>query len=178
MQLAARIEARATRGTNGLAIQVLTDAQLSSARAAQHPLLVEFSRRPNPGGMACFQFVTVEAAIVCTAAVEFHRDDVEFAAVVRAARTPIYLESSYRYSCNRELHVTLPLHDLSKRLEETATFKESQDFTDVSVTPRVLAVKSFGVQIHSTEDRRIRHHSAARLSLAKTIPLKGGGGDF
>jgi hypothetical protein len=32
---------------------------------------------------------------------------------VRAARAPIYLEPSHRYSCNRELHVTLPLFDLS-----------------------------------------------------------------
>jgi hypothetical protein len=57
--------------------------------------------------------MTVEAAIICAAAVEFHRDDVEFAAVVRAARAPTYLEPSYRYSGNRELHVMLPVHDLS-----------------------------------------------------------------
>ena len=114
MQLAARIEARATHRTDRPAIQVLTDAQLSPARAAQHCLLFEFILRPNPSGMACFQFVTAEAAIICAAAVEFHRDDVEFAAVVRAARAPIYLEPSYRYSCNRELHVTLLLHGLSK----------------------------------------------------------------
>jgi hypothetical protein len=113
MQLAARIEARATRRTTRLAIQVLTDAQLSPARAAQHCFFFEFSLRPNPSGMACFQFMTVEAAIVCAAAVEFHRDDVEFAAVVRAARAPIYFKPSYRYSFNCELHVTLPLHDLS-----------------------------------------------------------------
>jgi hypothetical protein len=31
---------------------------------------------------------------------------------VCAARAPIYLEPSYRYSSNRELHVTLLLHDL------------------------------------------------------------------
>ena len=102
MQLAARIEARATRRTNRLAIQVLTDAQLSPARAAQHCLFFEFSLRPNPDGMACIQFVTVDAAIICAAAVEFHRYDVEFAAVVRAARAPIYLEPSYRYSFNRQ----------------------------------------------------------------------------
>jgi hypothetical protein len=113
MQLAARIEARATRRTNRLAIQILTDAQLSSARTAQHGLLIEFSRGPSPGDMACFQFMTVEAAIICAATVEFHSDDVEFAAVVRAARAPIYLEPSYRYSFNRELHVMVPLHDLS-----------------------------------------------------------------
>jgi hypothetical protein len=113
MQLAARIEARATRRTDRLAIQVLTNAQLSPARAAQHCLLFEFSLRPNPSGMACFQFMTVEAAIICAAAVEFYCDDVEFAAVVRAARALIYLEPSYRYFSNRELHVTLPLHDLS-----------------------------------------------------------------
>jgi hypothetical protein len=53
---------------------------------------------PNPGGMAGFQFVTVEAAIICAAAVEFYRDDVEFTAVVRAACAPIYLDPSYRYS--------------------------------------------------------------------------------
>jgi hypothetical protein len=113
MELAARIEARATRRTNRLAIQVLIDAQLGPARAAQHRLLFEFSLRPSASGVACFQFMTVEAAIICAAAIEFHRDDVEFASVVRAARAPIYLEPSYRYSCNRELHVTLPLHDLS-----------------------------------------------------------------
>ena len=116
MQLAARIEARATRRTNRPAIQVLTDAQLSPARPAQHRLFVEFSLRPSPGGMTCLQFVTVEAAIVCAAAVEFHRDNVEFAAVVRAARAPIYLEPSYRHSFNRELHVSPPLHDLSNDL--------------------------------------------------------------
>jgi hypothetical protein len=63
--------------------------------------------------MTRFQFMTIEAAIVYAAAVEFHGDDVEFATVVRAARAPIYLEPSYRYSFNRELHVTLPLRDLS-----------------------------------------------------------------
>ena len=133
MQLAARIEARATHRTDRPAIQVLTDAQLSPARAAQHCLLFEFILRPNPSGMACFQFVTAEAAIICAAAVEFHRDDVEFAAVVRAARAPIYLEPSYRYSCNRELHVTSTRYQ--QCLEDPATSKESQDFTRVSVTP-------------------------------------------
>jgi hypothetical protein len=116
MQLATRIEASATRRTNRLAIQVLMDAQLSPAGAAQHRLLFEFSLGPNPSAMACFQFVTVKAAIICAAAVEFHGDDVEFAAVVRAARTLIYLDPSYRYACNRELHVTLPLLTVEGRL--------------------------------------------------------------
>jgi hypothetical protein len=98
MQLATRIEPGAARRTNRPAIQVLTDAQLKPARAAQHRLLIEFSLKPNPGGMAGFQFVTVEAGIIRPAAVEFHCDDVEFAAVVRAACTPIYLNPSYRYS--------------------------------------------------------------------------------
>ena len=113
MQFAARIEACAAGRTKRPAIQVPIDAQLSPARAAEHGLLVEFSRRPNPRAMACFQFMALEAAIVRAAAVEFHRDDVEFAAIVRAARAPIYLESSYRYSSNRELHLTHLYTDLS-----------------------------------------------------------------
>jgi hypothetical protein len=47
--------------------------------------------------MIGFQFVTVEAGIVDTAAVEFYRDDIEIAAVVRAACAPIYLDPSHRY---------------------------------------------------------------------------------
>jgi hypothetical protein len=178
MQLAARIEARATRGTNGLAIQVLADAQLSPARAAQHCLLFEFSRRPNPSGMACLQFMTIEAAIICAAAVEFHRDDVEFAAVVRAARAPIYLEPSYRYSFNRELHVTLPLHDLS---DFRRTQQRLQNF-------RILLTSAFcrtyqrsrlsEFSRSAAEDRRIRRRVPRVSWLAKKIHEKGGGGDF
>jgi hypothetical protein len=147
MQVAARIEVRATRRTNRLAIQVLIDTELRPTRATQNCLLFEFSFRPSPSGMACFQFMTVEAAIVCAAAVEFHCDDVEFASVVRAARAPIYLEPSYRYSFNRELHVTLPLHDLSNVWKAYQHSRNLRIFTDVSVMPLVPAVKSFGVQI-------------------------------
>src|SRR6266849_7120310 len=108
MQCATWIEARSARRTCRRTIQVLTDGQLSAARAAQHRLLIELSLRPNPGGMIGFQFVTVEAGIVGPAAVEFYRDDIELAAIVRAARARIYLDPSYRNSRNRELHVTLP----------------------------------------------------------------------
>jgi hypothetical protein len=108
MQRATRIEARPAHRTVPLAIQVLTDAQLSSTSAAQHRLLIELSLRPNPGGMIGFQFVKVEAGIVGPAAVEFYRDDIELAAIVRAARARIYLHPSYRNSRNRELHVALP----------------------------------------------------------------------
>jgi hypothetical protein len=48
--------------------------------------------------MTGFQFVTVEAGIIRPAALEFNRDDIEIAAVVRAARVRIYLDPSYRYS--------------------------------------------------------------------------------
>ena len=98
MQLATRIEPRAARRTNRLAIEVLANAQFSPACAAQHRLLIEFCLSPTPRGMAGFQFVTVEAAIICQAAVEFNRDDVELAPVVRAARARIYLDPSYRDS--------------------------------------------------------------------------------
>jgi hypothetical protein len=177
MQLAARIEARATRRTNCLAVQVPGDAQLSPARAAQHCLIFEFSRRPNPGSMPCFQFMTVEAAIICAAAVEFHRDDVEFAAVVRAARAPIYREPSYRYSSNRELHVTLPPHDLIK------VWRTQQR----SRNPRIYRRQRYAVStsgqvfrssVPPTKGRGIRRRAAERPSLAKKIYQKDGGGDF
>ena len=108
MQRATRIEARPAHRTDRLAIQVLTDGQLSPASAAQHRLLIELSLSPDPGEMTGFHFVTVEAGIVGPAAVEFYRDDIELAAIVRAARACIYLDPSYRNSRNRELHVTLP----------------------------------------------------------------------
>ena len=108
MQRATRIEARPARWARRLAIQILTDGQLSAAGAAQHRLLIELSRRPNPGGMIGFLCVTVEAGIVGQTAVESYRDDIELAAIVRAARARIYLHPSYRNSRNRELHVTLP----------------------------------------------------------------------
>jgi hypothetical protein len=95
MQLATRIEPRSARRTSRLAIQVLKDGQLSAACAAQNRLLIEFSLRPSAGRMIGFQFVTVEAGIIRPAAVEFDRDDVELAPVVRAARVRIYLDSSY-----------------------------------------------------------------------------------
>jgi hypothetical protein len=93
MQRATRIEPRSARRTSRLAIQVLKDGQLSAACAAQNRLLIEFSLRPNAGR----QFVTVEAGIIRPAAVEFDRDDIEIAAVVRAACAPIYLDPSHRY---------------------------------------------------------------------------------
>src|SRR5260370_24563665 len=108
MQRASRIEPRAARRTNRLAIQVLVDSQLGAARAAQHHLLIELSLRPNLGGMTRLQFVTVAARIVAPAAVDFDRDDVELAPVVRAARVRIYLDPSHRNSSNRELHVSYP----------------------------------------------------------------------
>jgi hypothetical protein len=107
MQCATRIEARPTRRTRRLTIQVLTDGQLSAARAAQHRLLIELSLRPNPRGMIGFQFVAVEAAIIGPAAAEFYRDDIELAAIVRATRARIYVHPSYRNSRNRKLHVRL-----------------------------------------------------------------------
>ncbi len=87
MQRATRIEPRSARRTSRLAIQVLKDGQLSAACAAQK----------SPGGMTGFQFVTVEAGIIRPAALEFNRDDIEIAAVVRAACAPIYLDPSHRY---------------------------------------------------------------------------------
>jgi hypothetical protein len=97
MQRATRIEPRSARRTSRLAIQVLKDGQLSATCAAQNRLLIEFSLRPSPGGMTGFQFVTVEAGIIRPAALEFNRDDIEIAAVVRAACAPIYLDPSHRY---------------------------------------------------------------------------------
>jgi len=98
MQRATRIEARAARRTNRLAIQVLKDGQLSAACAAQNRLLIEFSLRPSPGRMTGFQFVTVKTGIISPAAVELNRNDVQLTTIMRAARAPIYLDSSYRYS--------------------------------------------------------------------------------
>ena len=97
MQLATRIEPRSARRTSRLAIQVLKDSQLSAACAAQNRLLIEFSLRSSAGRMTGFQFVTVEAGIIRPAALEFNRDDIEIAAVVRAACAPIYLDPSHRY---------------------------------------------------------------------------------
>jgi hypothetical protein len=108
MQRTTRIEPRPAHWTNRLAIQVLTDAQLCSACPAQHRLLIELSLRPKPGEMAGSKFVTVEAGIIGSAAVEFYGDDIELAAIVRAASARIYLDPSYRNSRNRELQVTLP----------------------------------------------------------------------
>jgi hypothetical protein len=85
MQRATRIEARPARRTDRLAIQVLTDGQLGPASATEHRLLVKFSLGPNPGGMAGGQLVTVKAGIIGPAAVEFDRDDIERAAIMRAA---------------------------------------------------------------------------------------------
>jgi hypothetical protein len=108
MQLATRIEPRSARWTSRLAIQVLKDGQLSAARAAQNRLLIEFSLRPSPGRMTVFQFVTVEAGIIRPAAVEFDRNDIEFAPVVRTPGSRIYLDPSDRNSRNRELQVNYP----------------------------------------------------------------------
>jgi hypothetical protein len=98
MQRATRIEARSTPRAGRLTIQVLADGQLNAARAAQHRLLIELSLRPNAGGMIGFPLMTVEAGIVRPAAVELDRDDIDVAAIVRAARARIYLDSSYRDS--------------------------------------------------------------------------------
>src|SRR5712691_1468417 len=92
MQRAARIEARPARRTDRLAIQVLKDGQLGPASAAQHRLLIELSQRPNPRGMTSVHFVTGEAGIVGPAAVEFYRDDIALASIVRAARARVYLD--------------------------------------------------------------------------------------
>ena len=97
MQLASGIELRAARRTNGRAVQILADAQLGPALAAQYRSLIEFSHKPNLGGMPRFHLVTIEAGIVRPAALEFHGDDVDFAAVVHAPRPSIYLNPSYRY---------------------------------------------------------------------------------
>jgi len=75
------------------------------ASAAEHCLLVEFSPGPNTDGMAGFQFVTVKAGIIGPAAVEFDRDDVELAAIMRATRIRIQLDASYRDSPNRKFHI-------------------------------------------------------------------------
>ena len=108
MQRATRIEARPARRTDCLAIQVLTDGQRGPASATEHCLLIEFSLGPNPGGMAGRQFMTVKAGIIGSAAVEFYRDDIELAAIMRAAGMRIYLDTSYWISRNRKFHVALP----------------------------------------------------------------------
>jgi hypothetical protein len=108
MQRATRIETRPAHRTGCLAIQVLTDGQLGPAGAAEHGLLIEFSLGPNPGWMTGFQFVTIKAGIVGPAAVEFDRYDIEFAAIMRAARTRIQLDASYWDSPNRKFHINYP----------------------------------------------------------------------
>lgn len=85
MQCATRIEGHPARRALRLTIQVLADGQLNPAHAAQHRFLIKLILRPNAGRILGLQFVTVEAGIVGPAAVEFDRDDVEFAAIMRAA---------------------------------------------------------------------------------------------
>jgi hypothetical protein len=105
MERATRIEVGPAHRTDCPAIQVLADGQLGPASAAEHRLLVEFSPGPNAGGMTGFQFVTVKAGIIGPAAVEFDRDDIELAAIMRATRVRIQLDASYRNSPNRKFHI-------------------------------------------------------------------------
>jgi hypothetical protein len=117
MQRATWIEARPARRTDRLAIQVLKDSQFGPASTAEHRLLVEFSPGPNAGGMTGFPFVTVEAGIIGPAAVEFYRDDIELAAIMRTAGMRIYLDASNWNSRNPKFHVTLPQHLAAGRFD-------------------------------------------------------------
>lgn len=108
MERATGIEACPAHRTDGLTIQVLTNCQLGSTAAAEHCLLVEFNLKPNLGGMPSFQLVAVKAGIIGQAAFELYSDDIQLAAIVRAASTLIYVNASYENSGNREFHVTLP----------------------------------------------------------------------
>jgi hypothetical protein len=74
MERATGIVACPAHGTHGLAIQVLTNRQLGPTCAAEHRLLVEFSLKPNLGGMPGFQLVAVKAGIIGQAAFEFYRE--------------------------------------------------------------------------------------------------------
>ena len=118
MQRATRIEARPARRTDRLAIQVLTNCQLGPTGAAKHCLLVEFSLQPNLGRMPGFQLVAVKAGIIGQAAFELYGDDIQLAAIVRAASTRIYVNASYENSGNREFHVTLPQQAASPREQD------------------------------------------------------------
>jgi hypothetical protein len=108
MQRATGIEVCPALRTRSLAIQILTNRQLDPAGAAEHCLLGEFSLQPNLGGMPGFELVAVKAGIIGQAAFELYGDDVQLAAIVRAASTRIYVNSSYENSGNPEFHVTLP----------------------------------------------------------------------
>ena len=102
MERATGIEASPAQRTHSFAIQVLTNCQFGPAGAAEHCFFLELSLKPNLGGMPSSQLVAVKAGIIGQAAFELYGDNIQLAAIMRAASTPIEVNASYANSGNRE----------------------------------------------------------------------------
>jgi hypothetical protein len=87
MRIAARIEPCSAKWTDGLTLEILADAQLRAAGAAQNCLLVELGATPNPRRVISFRLMAKETGIIAPATCELDRHDIKRASVVSAART-------------------------------------------------------------------------------------------
>jgi hypothetical protein len=84
MFAASRIKLRPAARTLIVALKILENAHLHTARSAQNRFLIPFSARPNFDSMAGLRIVTILARIVSAATLHFDSDNIDRLAVMSA----------------------------------------------------------------------------------------------
>lgn len=97
---AAGIESAAASRTSGFALQVFIDGQLSAAAAAQNCGRIKFAFRPDCRRMLRAFGVAFVTRKPSPAAFEFDGDNVEFAAVMGAARLGVNFGADDAHAVN------------------------------------------------------------------------------